>query len=83
MTCTLDGQPDPVSVAGTLTVSVSGGTPGALVDVTLDNGEGGQDTVTIQLDSNGDGSTGWTVPAGWDTITITSPGCQVAAVTVV
>ena len=47
------------------TIEVSGAT-GSTVTVTIDNGQGDEQVITIDIDDQGKGSTTWTVPTGWE-----------------
>jgi len=77
MTCELHATPNPVAPGGILTISITGATPNATREVTLDNGEGTEAVINIDVDEEGNGSTTWTVPSsGWDLLNLTSPPCH-------
>ncbi len=55
---------NPAMAGKTVVVTVTGGSPASTHDLIL------------QVDSNGDASTTFTVPASWNTAFVNAPGCE-------
>ena len=63
---TLTVTPDPLVRGGKAEVCISGGPANTTVTVNIDNGGDQTDTLSFDLDANGDGCAEWDVPASWD-----------------
>jgi hypothetical protein len=73
----------PVSAGDVLTISFEKPGTSGTVEITISNGEGGVQTVEVQVDDSGKGQVSWTVPSGWESVLINYPGCVEHALVVV
>lgn len=73
---TITISPSPATAGLPILVTYTGGTPGDMVTVELDNGSSQSTLLHIQLGESGEGTAAWEVPeTGWPLINATSPGC--------
>ena len=62
-----------LNVGQVVTITYTGGTPGATITIDMDNAGPKTDSVQITLDSEGNGSATWTVPT-WAAVNFNAPG---------